>query len=75
MKEPTVNITKEVLNLIAEIDEFKASKSPSLSKGFFLSLNDLGISDAYVIAPINESYKIKENVTILPLIDFINQFG
>ncbi len=55
--------------------EFKASKSPSLSKGFFLALNDLGISDAYVIAPINESYKIKENVTILPLIDFINQFG
>lgn len=55
--------------------EFKASKSPSVSKGFFIALNDLEIDEAFVIAPVNDSYKIKENITILPLNQFISRFG
>lgn len=54
--------------------EFKASKSPSLSKGFYIALKDLNIDEAYIIAPVDESYKIKENVTILPLSQFLNLF-
>lgn len=54
--------------------EFKASKSPSLSKGFYIALKDLNIDEAYIIAPVDESYKIMENVTILPLNQFLSQF-
>jgi hypothetical protein len=54
--------------------EFKASKSPSLSKGFFIALKELDIEEAYVVAPIEEPYKIEEKVTILPLYNFINEF-
>ncbi len=51
--------------------ECKASTAPTLSKGFQLALNDLGIEQAYVIAPVDEPYTIKGNITILPLVRFI----
>ncbi|MBU1167959.1 MAG: ATP-binding protein [Proteobacteria bacterium] len=55
--------------------EFKASKSPSLSKGLFIALKDLAIKDAYIIAPVDEPYKINEHTTILSLNRFIQGFG
>ncbi len=51
--------------------EFKASKAPVLSKGFYMSLETLNITDAWVIAPINDHYKIKENITVSGLKTFL----
>jgi predicted AAA+ superfamily ATPase len=51
--------------------EFKSSKSPSLSKGFYQALKDLSIEHAYIISPVDERYPVKKNIIIAPLQDFI----
>ena len=51
--------------------EYKASKSPALSKGFYLALKDLSIDHAYVISPVDEQYPLNKNVTVAPLHTFI----
>ncbi|MDA3886598.1 MAG: ATP-binding protein [Candidatus Delongbacteria bacterium] len=57
-------------NLIAV--EFKASTSPKLTKGFWNALDDLGIDDAWVIAPVKDMYPIEERVKVSNLLNFIN---
>ena len=47
--------------------ECKASKSPSLSKGFYQALKDLSIKHAYIISPVDEEYPLKKNITVSPL--------
>lgn len=47
--------------------EFKASAAPKVTKGFWNGLDDLNIDKAWVVAPIHESYPIKENVMVCPL--------
>ncbi|VAX11120.1 Mlr9349 protein [hydrothermal vent metagenome] len=47
--------------------EFKASTAPKVTKGFWNGLNDLNIEKAWVVAPVQESYPIKENVLVCPL--------
>jgi hypothetical protein len=51
--------------------ECKASKSPTLSKGFYQALKDLSIDRAYVISPVDEQYPIKKSVIVAPLHSFI----
>ncbi len=51
--------------------ECKASKSPTLSKGFYQALKDLSIDRAYVISPVDEQYPIKKSVIVAPLHMFI----
>ncbi len=51
--------------------EFKASKSPALSKGFYQALKDLSIDQAYIVSPVDEQYPLKQNVTVAPLHAFI----
>jgi predicted AAA+ superfamily ATPase len=46
--------------------EFKASTTPRLQKGFYIALQDLGIEQGYVVAPVDESYHMK-NVMVMPL--------
>lgn len=50
--------------------ECKASAAPRVSRGFWNSLEDLEIEKAWVIAPVQESYPIAENVVVSPLKDF-----
>ena len=47
--------------------EYKASKSPTLSKGFYQALIDLSIDHAYIIAPVDEQYPLRKNVMVAPL--------
>jgi len=51
--------------------ECKSSSAPEVTKGFYNALNDLGINEAWVIAPVKESYTIKGNVRVSPLNEFI----
>lgn len=54
--------------------ECKASTAPDVSKGFWNALEDLKIKEAWIIAPVKESYKIKKHVTVSPLHTFISEF-
>lgn len=54
--------------------ECKASAAPKLSQGFWNSLQDLKIKEAWIIAPVKDSYRIEKNVTVAPLHTFIERF-
>ena len=47
--------------------EFKASAAPKLTKSFWTGFEDLNVEKAWVVAPVNESYPLRENVTVCPL--------
>ena len=51
--------------------EFKSSKSPAPSKGFYLALKDLSVNRAFIISPVDEQYPLKSNVVVAPLHAFI----
>lgn len=44
--------------------EFKFSKAPKVSKGFFEIIKDLNPIDATIIAPVNDKYEFKKNIWI-----------
>lgn len=47
--------------------EFKASTSPHVTKGFWNGLKDLKIEKAWIIAPIDAGYPLRDDVRICPL--------
>ena len=51
--------------------ECKASASPEVGKGFDIALNDLGIKDAWIIAPVKEAYMLTKTVRVAPLGDLV----
>ena len=51
--------------------ECKASSAPEVTKGFWNALKDLGIKEAWVIAPVKESYPIQKHVQVANLEDFL----
>ncbi|MHB2149690.1 ATP-binding protein [Calditrichota bacterium LG25] len=53
--------------------EFKASLSPEVNKGFFNALSDLGITESWIIAPVEEAYLIRQNVFVSGLKEFIQK--
>ncbi len=53
--------------------ECKASSAPELTKGFYNSMDDLGIEKAWVIAPVKESYFVKKNVRVAPFNEFLSE--
>ena len=54
--------------------ELKVSSSPQISKGFYIALADLGISEAYVIAPVVRSYPLNKSTWVMTLADFLKKF-
>lgn len=81
---PDWNISQITTSNQAEIDlilkkgrrvvavECKLSKAPSLSKGFHLLMQDLEISEGYVVSPISEPFPIRNNIIatgIMGLVD------
>jgi predicted AAA+ superfamily ATPase len=44
--------------------ECKTSSAPNLTKGFWNAVDDVAPEHTFVVVPINESYPIKENVTV-----------
>ncbi len=55
--------------------ECKATKSPSPTKGFWQALKELNIKDAYIVAPVPESYPIEKGVKVISLHDAIKLFS
>jgi predicted AAA+ superfamily ATPase len=52
--------------------ECKASTSPSLNRGFWNAMNDLNIKEAWVIAPVKDTYPLENGVRVAPLQKFID---
>lgn len=52
--------------------ECKASAAPEVGPGFWNALADLGIGEAWVIAPIRESFPLRKGVTAASLEEFLN---
>lgn len=47
--------------------EFKASKNPQVSRGFWNSIEDLNPDHTWIVAPVDDTYPLKKNVTVTPL--------
>ncbi len=47
--------------------EIKFSAAPKVTKGFWQSLEDLGVDRAYVVAPVQEGWSLAANVEVLPV--------
>ncbi len=47
--------------------EFKASAAPSVTVGFWHSMEALKLDKAYVIAPVESGYPVRENVRVVSL--------
>ena len=52
--------------------ECKASTNPQLAKGFWNAMHDLEPEQAFVVTPINDSFKTHENVTVCGLHQFLH---
>lgn len=53
--------------------ECKASKNPAVTRGFWESLKDLEISEAYIVAPIEEEYALTKEVRVCPLMTVLKR--
>ncbi len=51
--------------------ECKAATAPRPTRGFWQAMDDLSLSEAYIIAPIHDSYPIEKGVKIVSLADFL----
>jgi predicted AAA+ superfamily ATPase len=49
--------------------EIKFSSAPTLSKGFWLAVDDLGLNRVYVIAPVKTGYPLRRDVEVIPAIN------
>jgi predicted AAA+ superfamily ATPase len=55
--------------------ELKSSTLPSVTKGFWSALEDISPDEAYIVAPVKESYPMKDGVMVTPLLDVITKFN
>ncbi len=55
--------------------ECKASSAPTVSRGFWTALEDLGIRKAFVAAPVSRAYPIGKGVRVMPLQEVIAELG
>jgi predicted AAA+ superfamily ATPase len=55
--------------------ELKSSTVPRVAKGFWNALEDISPEDAYVVAPVKESYPLKHGVTVTTLQDIITRLN
>ena len=53
--------------------EIKLSTSPQVKKGFWQAIKDIEATDAYIIAPVNQSYALKDGAIVISPLDFLNQ--
>ena len=51
--------------------ECKASDAPKVTKGFYRSLEVIKPNKTYIIAPTNDTYLLKENITVIGLENFL----
>ncbi len=55
--------------------ECKASTSPTVSRGFWQALEDLEIEEAFIVAPVQDSYPIRKGVEVMPLTEVLRTLG
>ncbi len=55
--------------------ECKASSAPDVTRGFWTSLRDLDIREAYVVAPIREAFSLGDGVEAVSLGEAIERLG
>lgn len=53
--------------------EIKSSTSPKISTGFRSSIETIAPEKAYVIAQVEDAYPVADNITVLPLDEFIKK--
>jgi len=53
--------------------ECKASTSPTASRGLQNALDDLELDQAWILAPVDETYPLDERVRVAPLTEFLGQ--
>jgi predicted AAA+ superfamily ATPase len=46
--------------------EFKASTAPKVKRGFHIALQDLGIDEAWIVAPVSEGYPFRPGIRVAP---------
>lgn len=51
--------------------EIKLSSAPSLTKSFVTAIDDLKTKTNYIVIPAGESYRIREDVTVCSLVNFV----
>lgn len=49
--------------------EIKFSAVPKVTKGFWQACADVGVDQAYIVAPVRERYPIAEKVEVLPVLE------
>ena len=54
--------------------EIKFGTSPSVSKGFHISMEDTGSKQGFIIGNGEETYKIEEKITVTNLNHFVKEF-
>ena len=55
--------------------EIKRSSAPSVSRGFYEAVKDVGASRKLLIAPVPESYPAKEGIEVMPVLDAVRALG
>ena len=53
--------------------ECKASAAPTVGTAFWNAIEDLGIEEAWVIAPVRESYPIGKHARVAPLLELMRR--
>jgi len=51
--------------------EFKRSSAPSPTRGFWQGLEDLGIEEARIVAPVDSPWPLRQGVQVVPLRDAV----
>ena len=49
--------------------EVKFSNAPTVTKGFWQACEDVGVDAAYVVAPVQEGWSMKEGVCVITVAD------
>ena len=52
--------------------ECKVSSAPKPARGFWVGLQDLGLEEAYVVAPVEEPYPLSPGVLVLSLREMLS---
>jgi predicted AAA+ superfamily ATPase len=53
--------------------EVKLSSAPQITKSFAQAIDDLKTSRNYIVIPIGDTYRLREDITVCSLKDFINR--
>ena len=54
--------------------EIKYTSAPSMTKGFTLSIEDLGTENNFIITPQSDDYLIRKNIRVCNMKDFITNY-